>query len=178
LRRRLNHSIAQSILDAITAVTGVAGPKQHLTGFQIHHSYMTSTSHFLCTGRTQEIGPRSELSLLADRSNSSDQLVEQRLRFLQIARIEAFGEPAVDRSEQFARLLRLGRARDARGSRLVPRICCCWRAVAQMPPADTAFTLWRLHALTPSRASGPNEPISELFVCLLKACRCRGRPGP
>ena len=35
------------------------------------------------------------------------QLLQQRLRFLQIARVEAFSEPAVDRSEQFARLLRL-----------------------------------------------------------------------
>ena len=35
------------------------------------------------------------------------QLVEQRLGLLQIERVEAFGEPAVDRSEQFASLLRL-----------------------------------------------------------------------
>jgi hypothetical protein len=35
------------------------------------------------------------------------QLVEQRLGVLQIERVEAFGEPAIDRSEQFANLLRL-----------------------------------------------------------------------
>jgi hypothetical protein len=35
------------------------------------------------------------------------QLIEQRLRLFQIERVEAFGEPAVDRSEQFASLLRL-----------------------------------------------------------------------
>ena len=35
------------------------------------------------------------------------QFIEQRLRLLQIERVEAFGEPAIDRSEQFARLLRL-----------------------------------------------------------------------
>jgi hypothetical protein len=40
-------------------------------------------------------------------SCSSRQLVEQRLRVLQIARIEAFGEQAVDRSEQCASLIPL-----------------------------------------------------------------------
>src|SRR5580704_11059183 len=35
------------------------------------------------------------------------QLLQQRLRLFQIARVEAFSEPAVDRSEQFASLLRL-----------------------------------------------------------------------
>jgi hypothetical protein len=34
------------------------------------------------------------------------QLRQQRLRFLQIERVEPFGEPAVNRSEQFASLLR------------------------------------------------------------------------
>jgi hypothetical protein len=33
---------------------------------------------------------------------SRRQLLQQRLRLLQIARVEAFGKPAVDRSEQFA----------------------------------------------------------------------------
>ena len=35
------------------------------------------------------------------------QLLEQRLRLLQIERVEALREPAVDRSKQFASLLRL-----------------------------------------------------------------------
>ena len=35
------------------------------------------------------------------------QLIKQRLRFLQIERVEAFSEPLVDRSEQFASLLLL-----------------------------------------------------------------------
>ena len=35
------------------------------------------------------------------------QFLQQRLRLLQIERVEAFREPAVDRSEQFARLLPL-----------------------------------------------------------------------
>ena len=47
--------------------------------------------------------PRSRLQI----SCQAWQLVEQRLRFLQIKRVEAFGEPAVDRSKQFASLLRL-----------------------------------------------------------------------
>jgi hypothetical protein len=38
---------------------------------------------------------------------SGVQLVEQGLSFLQIKRVEAFSEPAVDRSKQFASLLRL-----------------------------------------------------------------------
>jgi hypothetical protein len=33
--------------------------------------------------------------------------IEQRLRLLQIARVEAFGEPTVDRSEKLARFLPL-----------------------------------------------------------------------
>ena len=35
------------------------------------------------------------------------QFLQQRLRFLQIERVKPFGEPAVNRSEQFASLLRL-----------------------------------------------------------------------
>jgi hypothetical protein len=38
---------------------------------------------------------------------SSDQLIEQRLGLFQIARVEAFGEPAVDRSEKLARRIPL-----------------------------------------------------------------------
>src|SRR5215471_6129214 len=41
------------------------------------------------------------------KSTSLRPLVEQRLRLLQIKRVESFSEPAVDRSDQFARLLRL-----------------------------------------------------------------------
>ncbi len=48
--------------------------------------------------------------------------IEQRLRFPQIERIETFGEPAVDRSKQFARLLHLAlvtpEAREARSDAL------------------------------------------------------------
>ena len=36
-----------------------------------------------------------------------EQRIEQRLRLLQIARVEPFRKPAVNRSKQFARLLRL-----------------------------------------------------------------------
>ena len=47
------------------------------------------------------------------------QLLQQRLRLLQIARVEPFSEPAVNRSEQFASLLRLAlvtpEAREAHG---------------------------------------------------------------
>jgi hypothetical protein len=40
------------------------------------------------------------------RGRSSAQLSQQRLRLLQIERLKAFNEPAVNRSQQFARLLR------------------------------------------------------------------------
>jgi hypothetical protein len=40
-------------------------------------------------------------------SASDGQLVEQSLRLLQIERVEAFGEPAVDRSEKLASLIPL-----------------------------------------------------------------------
>ena len=52
---------------------------------------------------------------------------EQRLRLLQIARVEPFREPAVDRSKQFARLLRLTlvapEAREAHGCAEFPGFC-------------------------------------------------------
>jgi hypothetical protein len=38
-------------------------------------------------------------------SASRPQLIEQGFRLLQVERIEAFGEPAVDRSEEFAGFL-------------------------------------------------------------------------
>ena len=38
------------------------------------------------------------------------ELVQQRLRFQQILGVEAFGEPVVDRGEQFIRLLALALA--------------------------------------------------------------------
>ena len=40
-------------------------------------------------------------------NGQSCQLLQQRLRLLQIARVKPLGEPAVDRSEQFAGLLQL-----------------------------------------------------------------------
>ena len=50
-----------------------------------------------CNGPNPEVA-RVQLAL-------SGQLGKQRLRLFQIERVEAFGEPAVNRSEQFARLL-------------------------------------------------------------------------
>jgi hypothetical protein len=44
---------------------------------------------------------------MTTRRYSSGQLVEQHLRLFQIERVEAFGEPAVDRSEKLAGLLLL-----------------------------------------------------------------------
>ena len=38
---------------------------------------------------------------------ASRKFAQQRLRFLQIARVETFGEPAVHRIQQFVRLLHL-----------------------------------------------------------------------
>ena len=48
------------------------------------------------------------------------QLLQQRLRFLQIARVEPLRKPLVNRNHQFARLLRLApvRARGGREQRL------------------------------------------------------------
>jgi hypothetical protein len=50
------------------------------------------------------LAPLSDIGL---RSRLLRQIVEQRLRLLQIARVEAFGEPAIDRREKIASLLRL-----------------------------------------------------------------------
>ena len=47
-------------------------------------------------------------------SLSRMQLIEQRLSLLQVERVETLGEPAVDRSEEIASLLRLPRSRQRR----------------------------------------------------------------
>jgi hypothetical protein len=52
---------------------------------------------------TKSFNPRSQRPFR--NGLSGVQLIEQRLRFPQIERIETFGEPAADRSKQFARLL-------------------------------------------------------------------------
>src|SRR6476646_8811294 len=55
------------------------------------------------------------------------QCIDQRLRVLQVARIEALAEPAVNRSKQFARLLRLTlvapEASEAHGGAEFPGLC-------------------------------------------------------
>jgi hypothetical protein len=52
------------------------------------------------------------------------QLLQQRFRLLQIARVEPFCEPPVNRSQEFARLLRLAlvakKTREARGGAEFP----------------------------------------------------------
>src|SRR5271169_3695515 len=75
--------------------TSLVASAKSLTVAQIRHSSRAS----LCP--TRQAQSRS--------SNRSlrRQFLKQRLRFLQIERVEAFGEPAINRSEQFASLLRL-----------------------------------------------------------------------
>src|SRR6478752_2834468 len=55
------------------------------------------------------------------------QLLQQRLRFLQITRVEPFSEPPVHRSQQFARLLNLAlvapEACEAHGGTKLPEFC-------------------------------------------------------
>jgi hypothetical protein len=55
------------------------------------------------------------------------QTIQQPLRLLQIERVEAFRKPAVNRSEQFASLLRLAlvtpEAREAHGGAEFPGFC-------------------------------------------------------
>src|SRR5262249_16226880 len=54
------------------------------------------------------------------------QLLQQRLRFFQVARVESFSEPPVNRRQQFARFHRLAlvtpEAGEADGGRGVPKI--------------------------------------------------------
>jgi hypothetical protein len=65
-------------------------------------------------------------SARATRALSYSQLVEHDLRLLQIERVEAFGEPAINRSEKIAGVLPLAQSRAmlmaARSSR--SRACC------------------------------------------------------
>ena len=64
-------------------------------------------------------------------------LIEQRLRFLQIERVEAFGEPAIDRSEKRAGRIPFAliapQPRDANRRAQFPRLCLLLRQVAQEP---------------------------------------------
>jgi hypothetical protein len=55
------------------------------------------------SGNVPLVAPRA---VLAGIQRSLRQLIQQRLGLLQIERVEAFGEPAVNRSQQFASLLR------------------------------------------------------------------------
>ena len=68
--------------------------------------------------RFPHIGRAQSLRATCGR-HSCGELLQQRLRLLQIARVEPFSEPAVDRSQQFASLLHLAlvapEAREAHG---------------------------------------------------------------
>jgi hypothetical protein len=77
----------------------------------------------------------------------SCQLLQQRLRLLQIERVEAFGEPAVDRSEQFA-----GRITHAL---ITPESRHAYRR-AQFPILLAADALWK--------EPGRNTPALSLHV--------------
>jgi hypothetical protein len=71
---------------------------------------------------TAELGSRLLFSIASCRRR-----VEQRLRVLEVARVEPLGKPPVDRSEQFASLLRLAlvapEPRKARSSAEFPGLC-------------------------------------------------------
>jgi hypothetical protein len=71
-------------------------------------------------------------------SLSSVELIEQRLRLFQIERVEALGEPAVNWSEQFARLLYLTlvapEAREAHCGAEFQDFACCALGRAVPPP--------------------------------------------
>jgi hypothetical protein len=65
----------------------------------------TAIEHF---EKSLWLDPRTPLRHFYDKiARSGVQLIEQRLRLLQIARVEALSEPAVHRSEQFASLIPL-----------------------------------------------------------------------
>src|SRR5260370_29290240 len=71
---------------------------------------------------TAELGSRLLFSIASCRRR-----VEQRLRVLEVARVEPLGKPPVDRSEQFASLLRLALVAPepckARSSAEFPGLC-------------------------------------------------------
>ena len=71
---------------------------------------------------------------ISGQAPSSRQLVKQRLGLFQIERVEAFGEPVVDRSQEFPSLLHLAlRARRSRATPpAVPRI---WPVACAQPRA-------------------------------------------
>ena len=79
------------------------------------------------------------------------QRVEQSLPLLQIERVKAFREPAVDRSEQFASLLHLAlvtpEALEAHCGAEFPRWTLAWRGATFVKP-QLKFTLLDKHART------------------------------
>src|SRR5262249_23574908 len=68
---------------------------------------MASMSQVRRPDRGDQVRLRTIGTIPGPSDSSRRQLLQQRLRLLQIERIEALGKPAVDRSEQFASLLRL-----------------------------------------------------------------------
>jgi hypothetical protein len=92
---------------------------------------------------------------------SGAQLVEQRLGLLQIQRIEPLREPAVDRSQQFASLLRL--------ALVAPEACeACARASQGFVSCSLAY--WR-DTKSKSRISQEHirgcGPVNQRFVKVL-----------
>ena len=90
-------------------------------------------------------------------SLSGVQFLEQDLGLLQIERVEPFSEPAVGRSQQFARLLRLALVAPeacgliaARSSKL-RAFCCCAMAIAvrKAASAGAVFDGSRLSKISP-----------------------------
>src|SRR5271155_4477312 len=93
-------------IDATTSASGQSLPNSDVRVASVH----PSISDMMLHRRERREGPVSD-SCAATKSRqfrnwlSGMQLIQQRLRLLQIERVEAFGEPAVDRSEQFTSLL-------------------------------------------------------------------------
>ena len=105
----------------------------------------------------------------------SRQLLQQSLRLLQITRVEPLSEPPVDRSEQFARLLRLAlvapKAREAHGGAEFPArakmLGVLVRRPAQSSGTELAFMSLISHLpLTLTRVSSELVWAAMLFFAL------------
>src|SRR5262249_51506298 len=95
----------------IDAIALSKSPVSLMLGDEVPHIFTRKPRlrplEFLILGAKRLLQHNLPIADIAREALLRRQLIEQRFGLLQIARIEPFSEPAVDRSKQFARLLHL-----------------------------------------------------------------------
>ena len=105
------------------------------------------------------------------------QLLQQRLRLLQIARVKPLSEPAVDRSKQFARLLHLAlvapEACEAHGGAEFPGFCLLLTSDSERA-LKISFSFLGIRLLRPESdlpGNAINLGLEHPFLCYFHCCQ-------